>query len=460
MPMSHLTAAWFGLLALAAAAVAPPANAQAVLFEGARLIAGDGSVALENTAILAERGTITRIARNGEIAAPAGASRIDLAGKTMMPAIIATHVHPGFQSGLTYLAENFKRETILDDLNRALYFGVSTVMSQGIERGDVMYQIRTEQAEGRLGGARLMLAGRGMGAPNAGPGNPVYANFAYEVTTEEQARSNVRELVARKVDAVKIWVDDRGGRAPKLPIAISRAAIDEAHKNGLKVAAHIFYHDDAVALAEARVDSFAHLVRDQVMSDELIALTIKNKVYVMPNIGSPERGIYTTPAPWLDEPYLAGLLRDTVATDVIERVRKAHVARDPALAARNAKNYEILKRSVAKLGAAGAYIILGSDTGLEDHFFGYAEQKELELMVQAGMTPSQVIVAATSRAAEYLGLADRGLLAPGKRADLLVLDGNPLDDIRNTRRIAKLYLAGTEVDRAALKASLLKSARN
>jgi imidazolonepropionase-like amidohydrolase len=333
-------------------------------------------------------------------------------------------------------------------------------MSQGIERGEVMYQIRTEQAEGRLGGARLMLAGRGMGAPNAGPGNPIYANFAYEVTTEEQARANVRELVAKKVDAVKIWVDDRGGRAPKLPIAISRAVIDEAHKNGLKVAAHIFYHDDAVALAEARIDSFAHLVRDKVMSDELIALTIKNKVYVMPNIGSPERGTYTTPAPWLDEPYLAGLLRDTVAPEVIERVRKAHAGRDPAMAERNARNYGILKRSVAKLGAAGAHVILGSDTGLEDHFFGYAEQKELELMVQAGMTPSQVIVAATSRAAEYLGLADRGLLAPGKRADLLVLDGNPLDDIRNTRRIAKLYLAGAEVDRAALKAALVKAARN
>jgi imidazolonepropionase-like amidohydrolase len=458
--MFHHRAAWSGLAVLAAVAFAQPAGAQTVLFEGARLIAGDGSAAVENTAILVERGTIIQIGRRGEVALPAGATRIDLGGKTVMPALIATHVHPGFQHGLTYAAENFKRETILEDLNRALYFGVSTVMSQGIERGEVMYQIRTEQAEGRLGGARLMLAGRGFGAPNAGPGNPIYANFAYEVTTEEQARANVRELVARKVDAVKIWVDDRGGRAPKLPIAIARAVIDEAHKAGLKVAAHIFYHDDAMALAQAHVDSFAHLVRDKVMSDELIALTIKNKVYVMPNIGSPERGTYTTAPPWLDEPYLAGLLRDTVAPNVIERVRKAHLERDPAQAERNARNYAILKQSVAKLGAAGAHVILGCDTGLEDHFFGYAEQKELELMVQAGMTPSQVIVAATSRAAEYLGLADRGLVAVGKRADLLVLDGNPLDDIRNTRRIAKLYLAGGEVDRAALKASLMTAARN
>jgi imidazolonepropionase-like amidohydrolase len=458
--MSHHRAGWFGIVVLAAIALAPPAGAQSLLLEGARLVAGDGSVAVENTAILVERGTIAHIGRRGELAAPAGATRVDLTGKTVMPALIATHVHPGFQSGLTYRAENFKRETILEDLNRALYFGVSTVMSQGIERGEVMYQIRAEQAEGRLGGARLMLAGRGLGAPNAGPGNPVYANFAYEVTTEEQARANVRELVARKVDAVKIWVDDRGGRAPKLPIAISRAVIDEAHKAGLKVAAHIFYHDDAVALAEAGVDSFAHLVRDKVMSAELIELMIKNKVHVMPNIGSPERGTYTTAPPWLDEPYLAGLLSDTVAPNVIERVRKAHLTRDPAQAERNAKNYDILKRSVARLGAARAHVILGSDTGLEDHFFGYAEQKELGLMVEAGMSPSDVIFAATSRAAAYLGLIDRGVLAVGKRADILVLDGNPLDDIRNSRRIAKMYLAGAEVDRAALKASLMAAARN
>jgi imidazolonepropionase-like amidohydrolase len=448
------------LFAAVVAFIVPPANAQTVLFEGARVIPGDGSPAIENAAMLVERGAITRIGRKGEIATPAGATRVDLDGKTVMPALIATHVHPGFQRGNTYLAENFTRETILDDLNRALYFGVSTVMSQGIERGDVMFQIRTEQAEGRLGGAKLMLAGRGMGAPNAGPGNAIYANFAYELTTEAEARRAVQENAAKKVDALKIWVDDRGGRAPKLPIGLSRAVIDEGHKHGLKVAAHIFYHDDAVELAEAHIDSFAHLVRDKVMSDDLIAVTIKNNVYVMPNIGAPERGTYATVPPWFDEPYLAGLLRDTVAADVIERVRASYARRDPAAVERSRKGYDILKRSVAKLGAAGARVILGCDTGLEDHFFGYAEQKELELMVEAGMTPSQVIVAATSRADEYLGLADRGTLAAGKRADFLVLDGNPLEQIRNTRRIAKMYIAGAEVDRAALKAALMRDARN
>jgi imidazolonepropionase-like amidohydrolase len=180
----------------------------------------------------------------------------------------------------------------------------------------------------------------------------------------------------------------------------------------------------------------------------------------MPTLSAPERGTHASPPAWVEEPYLAGLLRDTVTPEVVARIRNSFSGRDPAEAARRQQGYAILERSLAKLSAAGAAILLGSDTGLEDQIFGYTEQKELELMVAAGMTPSQVIVAATSRAAEFVGLPDRGTLAPGKRADLLVLEANPLDDIRNTRRIAKLYLAGTEVDRAAIKASLARPARN
>jgi len=180
----------------------------------------------------------------------------------------------------------------------------------------------------------------------------------------------------------------------------------------------------------------------------------------MPNLNAPERGAHGSPPAWVDEPYLAGLLSDTVPTEVAVRIRNSFFGRDANEVARRQQGYAILQRSLAKLAAAGAGIILGPDTGLEDQIFGYAEQKELGLMAEAGMTPSQVIVAATARAAQFVGLSDRGTLAPGKRADLLVLDANPLEDIRNTRRIAKLYLAGAEVDRAALKASLMRGARN
>src|SRR5215468_2816422 len=337
---------------LAALLATQGAAAQAILLEGARVVAGDGSPPIENAALLVEGGIISRIGRKGDIALPAGGTRIGLDGKTMMPAIISTHVHPGFQKGLTYLAENFARETIMDDLNRERYFGISTAMSLGIERGDVMFQIRADQAEGRAGGAQLLLAGRGIGAPGAGPGNPIYANFAYAVTTEEQIRRAVQEQAARKVDIIKIWVDDRGGRAPRLPIALARAAIDEAHKHGLKTAAHIFYHDDAVAL---------------------IALMLRNKIYVMPNLNAPERATHGSPPAWVNEPYLAGLLRDVVAPEIVSRIRNSFSGRDPAELARRQQGYAILERSVAKLSAAGAAIILGGDTGLEDNIFGYAE---------------------------------------------------------------------------------------
>ena len=443
------------LFCIVAVAAAFAAHAQSVvLYEGARLIAGDGSAAIEDAVLLVENDTIKAVGKRGTVTAPAGARRVNLAGKTVMPALINTHGHPGFQRGTSYTRDNYNRETIVADLNRALYFGVSTVMSQGIEIGEVMHEIRAAQAAGQLGGARLLFAGRGIGAPNAGPGGAAYANIAYEVTTEQEIRRAVQTEAARKVDGIKIWVDDRGGRAPRLSPALFRAGIDEGHRNRLKVTVHVFYHTDAVDLAAAGANGFAHLVRDKVMDEELIALMNRNKVYVMPNIGTPERATHTAPPPWFDEPYLAAMLRDTVSPSVVERIRTSFTTRDPETAARNRKNYAILQQSVARLAKANALIVLGSDTGLEDHIFGYVEQKELELMNAAGMTPMQVIVAATSRAAEFLDLKNTGTLAAGRRADFLVLDANPLDDIRNTRRIAGIVIGGRDVDRAALRASL------
>ena len=441
------------LLALTAAVwTACPAGAGTLLFEGARVVAGDGSPAIEDGAVLVDGATVARVGHKGEIALPAGGRRVDVTGKTIMPALVSAHVHPGFQRGLSYAAQNFTRETVMDDLDRALYWGISTVNSLGVEKGEVLYDIRAAQAEGRLGGARLLLAGRGIGAPNAGPGAAAYANIAYEITTSEQALDAVHELAGRHVDGIKIWVDDRGGRAPSLPLALSRTVIEEGHRLGFKVSAHIYYHKDAEELAAAGVDNFAHLVRDKVMSDDLVATVVAKGMYVMPNMSFPDRAARTAVPAAFEEPSLARLLADTEPPEVIARMRAAFTKSDDAAAARAQAIYANIKTSVKRLAAARARIILGSDTGLEDHPFGYAEHMELQLMAEAGMTPAEVVVAATSRAAQFLGLGDRGVIGPGRRADLLLLDANPLDDIRNTRRIAALYIAGEEVDRAALRA--------
>jgi imidazolonepropionase-like amidohydrolase len=426
-----------------------------ILFEGARLISGAAGPPIDASAFLVERGAITRVGGKGEVTAPANARRVDLTGKTVMPPIVNTHGHPGFQRGLTYTADNYTRDTVIADLNRALYFGINVVLSQGIEKGDLLYDIRAEQRAGTLGGARLLVAGRGIGAPNAGPGGATYAGIAYEITTEAQARQSVAELAARHVDIVKIWVDDRNGRAPRLSAPLYRAVIDEGHKRGLRVNAHVFYHADAVDLVEAGIDGFAHLVRDIEMDDALVAAIVKRGVYVMGNLSSPERTTHASVPAWLaDGDPMLHLLSESVPADVIERMKRTFASRNPTAAAAAKGRYAVLQRSLAKLNRAGARIVLGADTGLEDHLFGLAEQLELQAMVEAGLSPAQGIVAATSRSAEYLHLNDTGTLAAGKRADFLVLDANPLDDITNARRISRTFIGGVEIDRGALSATL------
>lgn len=440
----------FGSLAPAAQAPVPGA---AVLYDNARLIPGDGNATIERAAMLVEQGTIVRVAPAGSITVPASVRRVDLAGKTIIPALIGTHGHPGFQQGLSYAAANYTRETVTSDLARALYFGVSVVQSQGIETGDLLYQLRSEQATASPTVARLQVTGRGIGSPNAGPGGAAYAGIAYEVTTEAAGRQAVAELAARRVDMVKIWVDDRNGRAPKLSAPVYRAIIDEAHQRRLRVIAHVFYHADAVELVDAGIDAFAHMVRDTVMSDALVAAIVKKNVVVMGNLTTPLKPTFAATPPWLTagDPMMA-LLAPAVTAPVIERMRAYYARREPKAVEAARQRYGILRQSLAKLAGAGAQVVLGADTGLEDHHFGFAEQLELQAMVEAGMSPSQAIVAATSRAAAFVNRHDTGALAAGKRADFLVLDANPLDDITNTRRISRIVIGNVEVDRHALVA--------
>jgi imidazolonepropionase-like amidohydrolase len=251
------------------------------------------------------------------------------------------------------------------------------------------------------------------------------------VTSEAEARKAVQELVARKVDLVKIWVDDRDGMYKKLTPALYGAIIDEAHKNGLRVTAHIFNLEDAKGLLKAGVDAFAHSVRDKDIDEEGLALFKGHQNLVVdPNL--PDRGV-AVDLSWLSEVLPAEELKklQDAATDRPE-VQKA---------------YGIQARNLAKLNAAGITIALGTDGNIP-----WAHHLEMEDMVAAGMTPAQVIVSATRNAADFLRLADVGTVAAGKSADFLVLNANPLDDITNTRRIADVYLRGTAVDRAGLRA--------
>lgn len=440
------------LLATAAWSQSPStsgSNRGFVIFEGARLIRPGTAAPIERGTLLVENGRIVRIgARPGDVKAPASATRVDLTGKTVMPLLIDTHVHLGYQKGLVFAADNFTRETIVDQLNRYAYAGVGAVLSLGTDVGALAFQLRADQAAGREGGARVLTAGRGIAAPNAGPGTPELKASAYGVTAEDEARRAVREQTARQVDFIKIWVDDRNGTVPKLSPPLYRAIIDEAHKQRTRVIAHVFYLDDAKDLARAGVDGFAHLVRDREADEEFVALVKSRNIFVMPNLAISENGVHVSPPAWLDDPLLA----ETSPADVIDRVRGTFARRAPEAVARSQKTYAGMQRTLARLSAAGVPLVLGTDDGaVRDHVYAYTAHRELRLMVEAGMTPAQVLSAATKTSADILRLTDRGAIEVGRRADLLVLDANPLDDIANTSKIAAIYQNGVALDRAALR---------
>ncbi len=382
--------------------------AQAVtVFEGARLIPGNGNAPIEDSILIVQGALITAVGRRGELTVPDGATRVDLTGKTVMPAIIDTHKH---LSG--------EREKLIEQLKQLAYFGVGSVLSLGQDVTDVPFEVHEEMIPGT---ARIYTAGRGITMPEPGRSEaPIW------VKNEAEALQAVHGQVARHVDMLKIWVDDREGQFEKMPPAIYKAIIDEAHKNKIQVAAHIFAMEDAKGLLKAGIDVFAHGVRDRDIDDETVSLFKTHPdVFLIPNL--PDRGVAA------DMSWLKGSLPQAE----LDKIQAATTDKPEAQ-----KLYGIQARNLDKLYKAGVKTAFGTDGGVlwEHHM-------ELENMVVAGLTPAQVIVAATKTSAELLGLSDSGVIETDNIADFIVLDANPLDDITNTRKINAVYIRGEKIAR-------------
>jgi imidazolonepropionase-like amidohydrolase len=392
--------------ALGLAVTTVTAQNTVTVFEGARVIVGDGRT-IDNATLVMQGDRLTQVGAAASIKAPAGATRVSLAGKTVMPAIVDAHVHTSTTEA-----------ALVNDLQQRARFGVGAALSLGHDGTDAAF-IQRDKIVPTL--ARVYTAGRGITAPEKGR-----TDVPYWITTPEEGRKAARELAAKRVDIIKIWVDDRGGKFPKLTPPLYGAVIDEAHKNQQRVTAHIFSLEDAKGLLKAGVDSFAHGIRDRDIDEEIVGLfKARPNVVLIPNM--PDRGVA------VDYSWLRGRIPDAA----LQKIQAGATDRPQAQ-----QTFGIQARNLAKLSAAGVTIVVGTDGNTP-----WAPHVEMADMVASGMTPAQVIVAATKNGAEFLRIPNTGTIESGKIADFIVLDANPLDDITNTRKIATVYLRGSAVPR-------------
>ena len=441
-----------GALSLAAVACAPAdegpeAAPNTTWFEGATLIDGSGGPPIEGSAFLVEDGVFAWVGRAGEREAPEAAARVDLSGKTVIPALIDAHQHLGLTNVKdgSHSPDNYTRANLVEHFERSAYHGVAATMSLGLEFDEALaFDLRDAAMPDA---ARFLTSGRGIAAtPMAGPQQPYRLGIPRGARTEAEGRAAVEELHGHGVDLVKIWVDDRGGAVPKLEPPVYRAIIDEAHTRGMRVTSHLGTSSglaDAKELLRAGLDGFAHAVRDRDIDDEYMGLVRERpEVWTIPNLpGSP---VTHDDLPWLSE---------TLPPFEIDNLRGQA---DRLEAEGPGDLFELQCRNLARNREAGMIIGMGTDSGVS---VAWTTHTELRDLARCGFTPMEAIEAATRVNAEILGLDDLGTVAAGKSASFVVLAANPLDDITNTRRIDSVHLGGERVDREALRAKFMDEVR-
>jgi imidazolonepropionase-like amidohydrolase len=400
------------------------ADAQTTAFVGGRIIDGTGKV-IDNGTVVISGGKITAVGP-ASTAVPAGATRVDVKGKTLLPGLINAHGHVGNTVGLGTDKQNgYSRENLTRQLRTYAQYGVTTVFSLG-DDAEGSFALRDAPATDR---ARLFVAG------------PVVTG-----NTADEARAMVAKVAAMKPDVIKIRVDDNLGASRKMPEAAWRAVIEEAHARKLPVAVHIYWLADAKATLLAGADMIAHSVRDIAVDDQFVnALKSRDVCYSPTLTREISTFIYDAAPSWVDDPFFTKGVDKDIPAQLKDPKRHEQVRNSPAWKAGQSykASLEVAKKNLKTLVDKGVRIAFGTDTGPPARFQGFFEHLELEMMVDAGLTPMQAIVSATGDAARcHKRAGEIGTLAPGAAADLLILGANPLDNIRNTRTIEQVWIAG------------------
>ncbi len=424
---------------------AASSDSRTIVLSHVRLIDGTGAPPRENVFLEIRDGKIVAITK-APLDAPVSARVIDYSGKTIIPGLINAHGHLALVCGLKNSATCYTKDNVVAELRQYERYGVTSMLSLGVNR-DLIYEVRDEQRAGKLDGATVYSADRGIGVPDAAPPLPHAPDQLYTPKMPEEARADVDAMASRHADMVKIWVDNLHGTKPSMDPAIYRAVIDQAHREGLHVAAHVYYLADAKALVSDGVDVLAHSVRDQAIDQELLTAMKQRGVFYIPTLTVDESFFaYAEHPEWKNDAFLQAGMSPELLDMLTSDAQRQKVEHDPSLPVHK-RDFANDQKNLKLAYDAGVKVGFGTDSGaIPSRIPGFAEHHELEMMVAAGLTPMQAIMCATKTNAELLGIANStGTLTVGKQADLIVLDGNPLDDIRNTQKIVAIWHGGREV---------------
>jgi imidazolonepropionase-like amidohydrolase len=438
------------LLILLALATTGAAHGATVI-RGATVIDGTGAAPMNDVTLVIDGGKITMMGPGLRAKMPADTRVVDYTGKTIIPGLVSDHSHVGAVDGIrSGLPDLYHRDNILRQLRQWRAYGVTTVTSLGMNEASVFYPLRAELHAGKAEGSDLFGADHGIGVPNGAPPAKMVKVGPDQLdrpATANQARTAVDAAAARGTDLVKIWLDDFNGSLPvKMKPEIWRAVIDEAHAKHLRVAAHVYYLEDARRLVEGGVDILAHGVRDKPVDAAFVDAMKRHGTWYVATLDLNEAAyVYARHPAWMDRPFFTHAVQGDLATQFADRAWRDRVQNDGSTKS-NEDALQTNLKNLKTLYDAGVKIGFGTDSGATPlRIPGFAEHRELALMVDAGLTPLQAIQVATQRAAQLLNLDDRGVLANGKRADFIVLDNDPSKDIGATTSINAVWQRGHEV---------------